>query len=139
MLRILLLTKAAGLAAACAVDGGDTIPMPTSPGNAAAPVLPATYEERVALYSAKDCDTDEFNDLLPRDEPVDGAVVADVHLVRVGSAQWSDASLGVRQPGKAYAQVVTPGCVIVLELSHLFYTYHTDTAAHALLAFTALY
>ena len=47
--------------------------------------------------------------------------------------EWSDASLGRPQPGMMYAQVITPGYLVVLEADGQQYTYHTDTARFAVL------
>ena len=40
--------------------------------------------------------------------------------------QFPDASLGMRQPGRMYAQVVTPGYIIGLSIGDATYTYHSD-------------
>jgi hypothetical protein len=42
----------------------------------------------------------------------------------VKAAQWPDASLGCPQPGMLYAQVVTPGYLIVLTVEDQTYEYH---------------
>jgi hypothetical protein len=39
--------------------------------------------------------------------------------------EWPDASLGCPQPGMMYAQVITPGYRIVLEVDGKSYEYHT--------------
>jgi hypothetical protein len=43
----------------------------------------------------------------------------------VESIDWPDASLGCPQPGMMYAQVITPGYRIVLEVDGKSYEYHT--------------
>lgn len=48
-----------------------------------------------------------------------------VGIVSVEARMWSDASLGCPQPGKMYAQVVTPGFQIRLEAQGKVYDYHT--------------
>jgi len=42
----------------------------------------------------------------------------------VKEARFPDASLGVPEPGKTYAQVITPGCVIRLTAEGKTYEYH---------------
>jgi len=39
---------------------------------------------------------------------------------------WSDTSLGCPRPGMFYAQVITPGYLITLEVKGEKYEYHTD-------------
>jgi hypothetical protein len=49
-----------------------------------------------------------------------------IQLVSVEAVDWSDTSLGCPQPGMMYAQVITPGFLIVLEAMGQSYEYHTD-------------
>lgn len=51
---------------------------------------------------------------------------AEVTVRSVTEKDWSDSSLGCPQPGMVYAQVVTPGFVVILEVDGVEYTYHTD-------------
>jgi hypothetical protein len=45
----------------------------------------------------------------------------------IGSAEFPDASLGVPEPGKTYAQVVTPGYIVELLLEDgQTYEYHAS-------------
>jgi hypothetical protein len=46
--------------------------------------------------------------------------------VKVQSIEWPDTSLGCPQPDVAYAQIVTPGYIIQLEVQGQFYVYHSD-------------
>ena len=39
---------------------------------------------------------------------------------------WPDSSLGCPQPDKLYAQVVTPGYLVVVDVSGERIEYHTD-------------
>ena len=52
--------------------------------------------------------------------------VNQISLVEVKAVEWSDASLGCPEPGKVYAQVITPGYLIVLEAAGESYQYHSD-------------
>jgi hypothetical protein len=44
----------------------------------------------------------------------------------VEAVQWSDASVGCPKPGMLYAQVVTPGYLVILGMEEQTYEYHTD-------------
>jgi hypothetical protein len=50
----------------------------------------------------------------------------EVEAVLFEPAEWSDASLGCPEPGKAYAQVITPGYRIVLRVGEKEYELHSD-------------
>jgi glucose/arabinose dehydrogenase len=56
----------------------------------------------------------------------------EINTVSVEAVEWPDASLGCPQPGMMYAQVVTPGSLIVLKAAGRRYEYHTS-ASHLLL------
>lgn len=49
-----------------------------------------------------------------------------IKLVSMEAVQWSDTSLGCPQEGYMYAQVITPGYLIILEAQGQEYEYHTD-------------
>lgn len=51
----------------------------------------------------------------------------------VEKAEWRDSSLGCPEPGKAYAQVITPGYRIVLEAQGKTYEYHSDEGRRVVL------
>lgn len=61
-------------------------------------------------------------DLSKRANVPDSAIT----VVSVEPTEWSDASLGCPQAGMMYAQVVTPGYLIVLEANGQTYDYHTS-------------
>ena len=48
-----------------------------------------------------------------------------ITMISVTAVDWPDASLGCPEPGKKYAQVVTPGYKIVLEANGQQYAYHS--------------
>ncbi len=52
---------------------------------------------------------------------------AAISLVNVEEREWPDASLGCAKPGVMYAQVITPGYLIVLSANGKQYEYHTST------------
>jgi len=51
---------------------------------------------------------------------------AEISLRSVEETEFSDASLGVPEAGKSYAQVITPGFVIQLEVNDQTYRYHAS-------------
>ena len=53
--------------------------------------------------------------------------VEQIGLVGFEPVEWRDTSLGCPLPGMMYAQVVTPGYRIVLEVEGESYEYHSDT------------
>jgi hypothetical protein len=55
-----------------------------------------------------------------------GAATSDVSVVSVTPREWSDRSLGCPKPGVGYAQVITPGYAIVVEVRGRRYEYLTD-------------
>lgn len=57
----------------------------------------------------------------------------EITIVSVEAVDWPDTSLGCPQPGKLYAQVVTPGYYIVLEAKGQQHAYHTDSEADQLI------
>lgn len=55
-----------------------------------------------------------------------GVPVGEVDVVGFQSKEWGNAALGCPQPGKFYAQVVTPGYVVLLQVDGAEREYHTD-------------
>jgi hypothetical protein len=55
-----------------------------------------------------------------------GVPADQITVVRVEAVEWRDASLGLPEPGRMYAQVITPGWRIVLLAGHRLAEYHTD-------------
>ncbi len=52
--------------------------------------------------------------------------VEQVRLIKQERKDWPDTSLGFPEEGKMYAQVITPGFVIILEANGRLYEYHSD-------------
>lgn len=80
-----------------------------------APVLPENYDDLVMLAKL---------DLSLKT----GANIENIKTVSVEQVNFSDASLGVREPGVEYAQVVTPGLIILLKTDGKDYEYHASGA-----------
>jgi len=55
-----------------------------------------------------------------------------VDRVSIQRVEWPDASLGCPSPGESYAQVVTPGYRIMLEVEGEAYELHTDLEGEAI-------
>jgi len=53
-----------------------------------------------------------------------GVSFDEIAVQSVEATEFPDASLGVPEPGKVYAQVITPGCVIRLAVKGTVYEYH---------------
>src|SRR5207249_2499229 len=56
-----------------------------------------------------------------------GVPIAQLTVERVEQVQWRDSSLGCSEPGKAYAQVITPGVRVVLSGGGKRVEVHADT------------
>jgi hypothetical protein len=54
-------------------------------------------------------------------------------VVRIEVREWSDTSLGCPQPGQMYAQVITPGYLIIISGRGRQLEYHTDTRGRVVL------
>jgi hypothetical protein len=50
---------------------------------------------------------------------------AEITVARVAAVEFPDASLGLPEPGQGYAQVITPGCVVILKARNTEYLYTT--------------
>jgi hypothetical protein len=49
-----------------------------------------------------------------------------VEIAAIEAVEWSDASLGCPEPGKMYAQVITPGYRVLLQVEGEQFEVHTD-------------
>jgi hypothetical protein len=55
-----------------------------------------------------------------------GVEAGSIRVARAEAREWSDAGLGCPKPGMGYAQVITPGYLIVLEAAGQTLEYHAD-------------
>lgn len=62
-----------------------------------------------------------------------GVDPARIQVVAVEAVEWPDSSLGCPQPGRAYAQVITPGYRIRLTLDGQPVVYHADRSNRVIL------
>ena len=88
-------------------------PTDTQIGTPASPSVPSEAEK--AVEQAK-------IDLAQRK----GIAKEKIVLIRVDDVDWPDTSLGCPEPGKVYAQVITPGYKILLSDGQEEYEYHSD-------------
>ena len=56
-----------------------------------------------------------------------GAASDEITVLSTEEVEWSDTSLGCPEPDGMYAQMITPGYLIVLETGGETYNYHTST------------
>jgi len=50
----------------------------------------------------------------------------DIQVLSAEPVDWPDTSLGCPEPGMMYAQVITPGFQVTLQVGEEVYEYHTD-------------
>jgi hypothetical protein len=62
-----------------------------------------------------------------------GLPVAGISLKKAEAVNWPDTSLGRPEPGKMYAQVITPGYLIVLSYGQTDFEFHTDKGGNFVL------
>jgi hypothetical protein len=64
-----------------------------------------------------------------------GVPAGQLGIERIEAREWSDSSLGCPQPGFFYAQVITPGYLVLIAVtgSTRRLEYHTDTRGRAVL------
>ncbi|MFO8035606.1 MAG: GerMN domain-containing protein [Anaerolineales bacterium] len=91
-----------------------TTPQPTSPPATPTPTSEEVEGEAEALIKLAKADLSQR----------EGLDISDITVQSVNEKVFSDASLGVPEPGKSYAQVQTPGYIIVLKAEGETYEYH---------------
>lgn len=62
-----------------------------------------------------------------------GLPIEQIKLVSVEAIEWRDTSLGCPQEGYMYAQVITPGYLIMLQADGQTWEYHTDQKTNVVL------
>ena len=124
-LPIGLLAALAGLALACASpNGGATTPTPerpTIPTGTETAAVP-TPEEPAIPVGAETAVAAARRQLAEKL----GVAAEASRLALVETVDWPDASLGCPEPGKLYAQVITPGYRVVLTYAGKRYEFHAD-------------
>ena len=64
-----------------------------------------------------------------------GLTADEISPVLIEAKQWRDSSLGCPREGMMYAQVITPGYMIVLQAGDRLYEFHTDKREAVVLCF----
>ena len=105
--KLVLILILVGTLSACGLFGGDDQPQP--------PDLPEDLESLVMLA--------KFDLTLKT-----GVDIEKITTVSVEEVNFSDTSLGVREPGVEYEAVVTPGLIIILEAEGKEYEYRASGA-----------
>lgn len=90
------------------------------PDPASSPIEPPSQMTDQAVAAAKTSLAEEL-----------GVTADQIEVTTIEPVEWPDASLGCPKPGKAYAQVITPGYRIVLEIDGKEYELHTDESGRA--------
>lgn len=62
-----------------------------------------------------------------------GVAAGAIQVAAVQEVEWRDSSLGCPEPGKAYAQVITPGYQITLAYGGQRYDYRSDRGRYVVL------
>lgn len=100
-------------------------PVPTAEESVAASIV----ENMNPIQGSEEALTAALDDLSQQS----GVPLDQISLVSIEARQWSDASLDCPQEGFMYAQVITPGYLIILEAAGTEYRYHTDQATTVIL------
>jgi len=58
--------------------------------------------------------------------------ITQINVVDAKAVTWSNSSLGCPQPGMVYAEVLTPGCLILLNANGQDYEYHVGKGSEVL-------
>lgn len=107
--------------------------LPTELGEPVSPVkeptMAPTSGEATPLPGSEKALTAATADLAKRA----GVSASDINLVSMEAVEWNDASLGCPKEGYMYAQVITPGFLIILSTQDQQYEYHTDQAGNVVL------
>jgi len=62
-----------------------------------------------------------------------GVAAGQLSVERIEAREWPNSGLGCPQPGMMYAQVITPGYLIVVSGGGKRLEYHTDTRGRAVM------
>ena len=101
---------------AAQTPGSSTSPAPAAPGRSPSASGSPTAEGQAAAIDAARRDAAQRLNTTPDSLQVDD----------VEARQWGDRSLGCPRQGVLYAQIVTPGYLIVLSSGSRRLEYHTD-------------
>ena len=90
----------------------------------------ATVLVRETSETGKEQATNRAKKSLSQQLKIDGK---NIEVASAGAVNWPDTSLGCPQPGRFYAQTLTPGYRVVLKASGQEYDYHADASEQVFL------
>lgn len=116
------------------VEATATVPAAIPETTLAATAGNAGQTAAAATEAAIPRGAEEAVDLCKRDlTHTEGIARETIVVLSVETKRWPDASLGCPKPDMVYAQVITPGFLVVLEARGLTFEYHTDAGRFVLL------
>ncbi|MBV9169622.1 MAG: hypothetical protein JOZ81_06030 [Chloroflexi bacterium] len=120
-----------GLSSACAASN---VPPTPGPSPAAAPASVASPKPGVSPSASPGPEAQQAVNQATHDAAQRLSVSdTDISVDRVEPRQWPDASLGCPRQGDVYAQVVTPGYLIVVSGGGQQLEYHSDARGRVIL------
>ena len=134
---IVLFGLATLLASACGPNNaGQSTPAPTEvpPAPIASPpaAAPALAAPSPSTEAGSSPDAQQAIDAAMRD--ASGRLgTSDLHVDQAEARQWPDASLGCPRQGVMYAQIVTPGFLVVISGAGKQLEYHADSRGRVVL------
>lgn len=142
-LSLLALTMAACSRSISPAPAAETSAPSPEPSIVETPVSPLATPMSTPTRGASPLPDPASSPIEPPSEAVDQAVAAardrlaeelgvapdDLAVTVIEPVEWPDASLGCPKSGEVYAQVITPGYRIVLEVDDRDYELHTDQSA----------
>jgi len=110
---------------------GGVDPAPAAaPGEVAATedeeTTPEAGEEQAGEAGGGAADDERFAAVIADAAAQLGVDPSTVQVVQAERTEWPDAGLGCPRPGEFYAQVVTPGYLVIVEANDTQLEYHTD-------------
>ncbi len=108
-------------------------PSPKPTGDSPLPIGDSPLDEPLSPLDAPSAETQQETverlAELARTELADQLAVEaeEIELTKTEAIQWPDSSLGCPEPGMMYAQVITPGYRLTLEVDGQEYVFHTDS------------
>lgn len=130
-MRLLVAVVALVAASACAAPGNTG--QPGSPATAPTLTPPLRQPSAVSSPSPSNAEAQPAIDAVLNDAAKQLNVSRnDLHVDQVEAREWPDKALGCPRQGQLYAQIVTPGYLIVVSGPGKQLEYHTDARGQAI-------
>ena len=100
--------------------------LPTELIEPESPISPVATMENSSTQTLPPGSEDAVNAAIADLAQQNGIAADSITIVSVESMDWPDSSLGCPQEGFMYAQVITPGYLVILAAQGQEYEYHTD-------------